>query len=165
MTADPGPDPRPPPGVAPRVDFVPAPSLAYYRYLYNTVGADWLWWTRRAMDDATLAAIIGDPAVEVYVLSVDGEPAGYGELDRRDPRDVELAYFGLMPAQVGRGLGRYFLAWMVRRAWQPQPRRLWLNTCDMDHPRALDLYRRAGFQVYRRENRVIDDPRLAGLFD
>ena len=31
------------------------PSVAFYRFLYNTVGRDWLWWARRAMSDEALA--------------------------------------------------------------------------------------------------------------
>jgi hypothetical protein len=44
--------------------------------------------------DEQLAAIIQDPANELYVLHVDGAPAGMAELDRRRPDEIELAYFG-----------------------------------------------------------------------
>ena len=81
------------------------PTVSYYRYLYNTVGEPWLWWERRLLSDAELERIILDPLVEIYVLYVDGVPAGYAELDRRKEEDVELAYFGLIPQFIGRKLG------------------------------------------------------------
>ena len=53
-----------------------APSVPFYRYLYNTVGADYLWWLRRTMPDEELAALLRDQAVALYTLYAKGEPAG-----------------------------------------------------------------------------------------
>lgn len=139
------------------------PTVSFYRYLYDTVGEPWLWYERRAFDDATLAAIIQDPKVEIYVLYVGGVPAGYGELDRRTGSEIELAYFGLMPEFIGKGLGRYFLTWIVDAAWRYEPERLWVHSCNFDHPEALRAYQRAGFVPYGQEALIIDDPRLSGL--
>jgi GNAT superfamily N-acetyltransferase len=90
---------------------------------------------------------------------VGGVPAGYAELDCRHSGEIELAYFGLIPEFIGRGLGAYFLAWAVDRAWQREPRRLWVHTCSLDHPRALATYRAIGFAEYARESVRIADPR------
>ena len=60
---------RPPaetaPGLPPgyQVVRVDAPSVPFYRYLYNTVGADYLWWLRRATPDDDLAVLLRDPMV------------------------------------------------------------------------------------------------------
>jgi GNAT superfamily N-acetyltransferase len=105
---------------------------------------------RRWLSDAELAAILNDQRVEVNVLWAEGVPAGYAELDRRAPPDIELAYFGLMPEFIGQGLGTYLLDWAIHHAWRARPRRLWLHTCDLDHPRALDFYQQLGFRIYDR---------------
>ncbi|WP_162906540.1 GNAT family N-acetyltransferase [Algihabitans albus] len=139
------------------------PTVAFYRFLYNTVGAPWLWWERRALDDATLAEIVQDDKVEIYVLYVDGQPVGYAELDRRKKNEIELAYFGLMPEFVGQRLGPYLLSSAIDIAWSYEPLRLWVNTNTLDHPKALPLYQRMGFVPYAQERKVIDDPRLSGL--
>jgi len=136
-----------------------SPTVAFYRFLYNNVGARWLWYERRTMDDGTLEAIIQNPEVEIYVLHVHGVPAGFGELDLRKKPDIELAYFGLMPEFIGRGLGRYLLRWTVDQAWTSHPKRLWVKNSNFAHPRALGLYQRMGFVPYRQKTTVIDDPR------
>ena len=133
------------------VERAERPPVAFYRYLYDAVGADWDWYVRRRLSDDALAAIIHDDAVEVYVLHVRGVPAGYAEFDRRIEDEVEIAYFGLMPDYVGRGLGPALLGWALETAWSYGPRRVWLHTCSLDHPKALAVYRRAGFTVYDRE--------------
>ncbi len=140
------------------------PPVSFYRYLYDTIGEEWLWYERRQLDDEALAAIIHDEQVEIYVLYVGGVPAGYSELDRRAPADIELAYFGLMPEFIGRGLGLYFLRWSVDQAWTYEPDRLWVHTCTEDHPNALATYQRCGFVPYKQETVEFEDPRLSGLF-
>ena len=136
------------------------PPLSFYRYLYNQVGEPWLWYERRAMDDETLRAIIHDPAVSIHVLYFDGVPAGYVELDSRVNHEIELAYFGLLPEFIGRRLGPWFLNWTLDSAWNRNPSRIWVNTCNLDHPKALLCYQRAGFEPYRQEFIQIRDPRL-----
>lgn len=139
------------------------PTLHFYRYLYNAVGENWMWWERRAMGDDALAEIIRDPLVEVYVLYAQGVPAGFAELDRRKDDEIELAYFGLVPEFIGSGLGRYFMTWTVDAAWHHEPERLWVHTCNFDHPAALSVYQRAGFVPYDQAVNVIDDPRAKGI--
>jgi uncharacterized protein (DUF924 family) len=135
------------------------PSVSFYRWLYAAVGDPWLWTDRKKLDDAALAAVIQDPAVEVHVLYVGGVPAGYAELDARARPDIELAYFGLIPEFIGSGLGRYLVDWAARRAWALAPRRFWVHTQTLDHPRALATYEGAGFRAYRSETISVDDPR------
>ena len=140
------------------------PTASFYRYLYNTVGNDWLWYERRVWDDETLLKTIHDPMVEIYVLYVRGVPAGYVELDRRTPPEIELAYFGLIPDFIGMGIGKYFLRWGIDQAWSYNPSRLWVHTCTEDHVNALPTYQKAGFNVYGQETIEIDNPMSRGLF-
>lgn len=132
------------------------PTVSFYRYLYDTVGADWNWFVRRRLSDEALAAIIHDESVEVFVLYARGVPAGYVELDRRVEGEVEIAYLGLIPEYIGLGFGAFLLDWGLGRAWRYGPRRVWLHTCTFDHSRALGVYRRAGLMAYRRE--VVHEP-------
>ncbi len=139
------------------------PGPEFYRYLYDRVGEAWLWYERRALSDQALAAIVNDERVEIYVLYIDGVPAGFFELDRREEPDIELAYFGLLPEFIGRRLGPYLLSSAIDLAWTYEPKRLLVNTNTLDHPKALPLYQRFGFVPYKREDTTIPDPRLLGL--
>jgi len=135
------------------VVHVPKPTTRYYRYLYDSIGGAYHWSSRKKLSDAELSAILHDPRVEVHVLTVEGEPAGLAELDRRIPDDIEIVQFGLMPEFIGQGLGKYFLSWAVQRAWSYKPRRLWLHTCTLDHPNALPNYIKGGFTVFKEETK------------
>jgi GNAT superfamily N-acetyltransferase len=115
------------------------------------------------MPEAELLATIHDPSVEVYALARDGRDEGLLELDRREPPDIELAFFGLTTALVGQGAGRWLMAQALELAWRHRPRRFWVHTCTFDHPAALGFYQRSGFRAYRRAVEIADDPRFLGL--
>lgn len=136
------------------------PTVALYRYLYNSVGGRWLWYERRNMDDDSLRALIEHPQIEIYVLYVEDTEAGYFELDCRAKGEIELAYFGLMPQFIGQGLGPYLLDRALASAWSKRPRRVWVHTCNFDHPRARVLYEHAGFVAYKQETVLINNPRM-----
>jgi GNAT superfamily N-acetyltransferase len=152
----------PEPGSLVRLDRC---SVKFYRYLYDTVGSDYVWWLRRTLSDAALESILRDPGVSIHVLYAGGEPAGFFELDRRGRPVINLSYFGLLPHAIGRGLGRAFLDAAVQAAWaaSPQVRAVTVNTCTADHPRALPGYLRAGFQPVRRMDEIWEVPARLGL--
>ena len=131
------------------------PPIHFYRYLYETVGRSHTWVERRRMSDEALAAIIHDDNVETYVLYCDGAPAGYFELDFRKLPEASLAYFGLIPDFIGRGLGQYLLSAAIDTAWSKPISRLWVHTNTLDHPRALPLYQQMGFSPYAQERASI----------
>jgi GNAT superfamily N-acetyltransferase len=131
------------------------PPVHFYRYLYETVGRAYVWVERTRMSDETLAAIVQHENVELYVLYCEGAPAGYAELDFRKMPDVELAYFGLIPDFIGRGLGGFLLATAIDIAWTKPIERFWVHTNTLDHPRALPLYQQMGFVPYAQEKSEI----------
>src|SRR3569623_1278035 len=85
------------------------PSTHFYRYLYDTIGAEYYWVDRKRLSLDALAAVIQDPLNRLFVLYIDGSPAGMAELDLRKERTANISYFGLMPEAIGRGLGYFFL--------------------------------------------------------
>jgi GNAT superfamily N-acetyltransferase len=143
--------PVPAPRAGLSVLYVRSPAVPDYRALYDAVGTDYHWLSRRKMPDESLAALLGHPQNELHVLHVDGTPAGFAELDRRQPDEIELVQFGLLPDFLGQGLGKWFLRWTIDRAWSYAPRRFWLHTCSLDHPAALPNYLKAGFVLCKQE--------------
>jgi GNAT superfamily N-acetyltransferase len=138
------------------------PTIAFYRFLYNTVGETWLWTDRRRMSDEQLIAQVDHPEVELSVLYTGGQPSGFVELDRRPKPDINFAYFGLLNEFIGRGLGKYLLNWAVDQAWSYGPEKLTVDTCTLDHPRAIGEYQRAGFRPVKQVQKRMLDPRLEG---
>jgi GNAT superfamily N-acetyltransferase len=132
------------------------PPVHFYRYLYETVGQEYDWVERRVLGDEALAAEINVDGVAIYVAYVGGVPAGYFELDARQNNDVWLAYFGITGDFIGTGLGKWLLHEAIATAWLDKPDSVRLETCTLDHPRALPLYQKMGFVAYERKDKVIE---------
>ncbi|MEZ5559066.1 MAG: GNAT family N-acetyltransferase [Pseudomonadales bacterium] len=140
--------PAKPARVAYQLMQVEDPTPEYNRYLYATVGADWVWQDRLGWSRARWQESLSRPGHETWVAYVRGAPAGYFELEPDDPGSVEIVYFGLQPPYIGSGLGGALLSDAVARAWQIGARRVWLHTCSLDHPAALPNYLARGFRQY-----------------
>ena len=143
-----GPPLQPPDGVG--IVRVLEPTVAFWRFLYETVGEPWLWTEQSLEDDAAILARIRRSGCDLRVLWRHGQPAGFAELHLADG-EAELVFFGILPDFVGQGLGRYLLDWTVRHAFAKGAARLWLHTCDLDHPAALANYEARGFEAFDRE--------------
>ena len=139
------------------------PTLDDYRALFRKIGAPWLWFSRLAMADAELEAIITDPGVELLEVAAVEAVVGMLELDFRTAGECEIAFIGLVPSLTGEGHGRWLIAEAVHRAWREGVTRVHVHTCSLDHPAALAAYRRAGFVPYKRAIERFADPRLAGI--
>ena len=148
----------PPPQPRGKVALLKAqkPSAHFYRYLYDTIGDDYYWVDRKKIGDEALTAVIQDPLNQLFVLYAEGCPAGMAELDYRRMGEANISYFGLMPEAIGRRLSVFFLYHTVMNAWAEGIKRLTVNTCTLDHPRALPLYQRLGFVPYSREERFVE---------
>lgn len=158
--------PRPAPIPAAPLRLTPwkQPDLDAYRTLFRRVGMPWLWFSRLVMPDSELAAIVHDPAVEIYAVNDPrGTEVGLLELDFRSLPDCELSFFGLVPELNGKGLGRWLMAQAKSLAWRKGVDRFWVHTCTLDSPAALGFYMKSGFTPYGREVETFADPRLAGI--
>jgi GNAT superfamily N-acetyltransferase len=139
------------------------PDLDKYRTLFRRVGEPWLWFSRLVMPDEEVTAIIGDSRVQVFaVADAAGIEVGMLELDFRAAGECELAYFGLVPELAGQGHGRWLMTQALALAWAPGVERVWVHTCTLDHPSALNFYRAQGFVPFARAVETFPDPRLTG---
>jgi GNAT superfamily N-acetyltransferase len=123
------------------------PDGATNRWFYEHVGRDHQWTDHAGRSDTEWQAWA--EGVETWVVTVDGENAGYYELHPTGD-DVEIAYFGLLPHARGQGLGGYLLTHALRRAFALAPR-VWVHTCTLDGPHALPNYKARGLAPYKTE--------------
>lgn len=133
------------------------PQALFYRTLYHGVGGSLTWTGRKLLTDSQLQVAINSKNINIYVLYVKDEPAGYIEFTLNpQTKEVELDYFGLMPKFYGNKLGPYLLNTGIQEIFKEwNPSRLWLHTCDLDHPEALNVYHKSGFQDYKTQTEEV----------
>jgi len=141
-----------------RVERARRCPVSFYRFLYREVGRLYHWVDRLSWSDEQVRAHLDQEALSLWVLHVEGSPAGFFELLRQGDGSVEIAYFGLLPEFHGRGLGKHLLTEAVERAWTERPSRVWLHTCTLDDPAALPNYTARGFEAFKQETYLATVP-------
>lgn len=145
--------PFPPQPAGPLTSLIRAehPPVDYFRYLYDHVGRDFEWTDRHHDDPGELRAFLHDRDVALFSMLYEGWPAGFFLLDWREEGVCDLAYFGISSEVLGRGYGKWLLGEAVRIGWDREGvEKMTVNTCSLDHPRALPLYQRMGFEPVSR---------------
>jgi GNAT superfamily N-acetyltransferase len=126
------------------------PQWRLNRFLYQLVGERWHWVDKLPWTDEEWHAYA--QWVRTFVALYGGNIAGYYELLRYDEqRSVQISYFGLAPEFIGRGLGAALLTHALEQAWAWDAARVWVHTCDRDHPAALSTYEARGMKRYKTE--------------
>jgi GNAT superfamily N-acetyltransferase len=128
----------------------------YNRFLYALVGHAWHWTDKLSWTDAQWEEYVHNINLRTWVAYHRGTPAGYYELQSQEEGSVEIAYFGLEPDFIGKGYGGYLLSHAILSAWSmPETKRVWVHTCSLDHPSALQNYQARGLKIYKEliENR------------
>lgn len=139
------------PKPTPVIERVEDCSPELFRFLYSEVGRAFRWTDRLTWSDETIRRHLDNPAVSIWLMSWEANPAGYFELREHADDSVEIAYFGLLPNFIGRGWGKYLLTRAAQAAWALKPQWIWLHTCTLDHPAALPNYVKRGFRRVREE--------------
>jgi GNAT superfamily N-acetyltransferase len=128
----------------------------FNRDLYFRVGEQWDWVDKRPWTDDQWKGYAMAPELQTFAGYYDDVLTGYYELRRDKEGGIEIAYFGLLPEWIGRGLGGALLTSAIEVAWrmEPKPSRVWVHTCNRDHPQALANYQARGMVVYKVEQEL-----------
>jgi len=134
-----------------RLARVPRPSVPLVQRLYRDIGGNYHWADRWAWSAAEWRAWVERPGYGVWVLTYDGDVAGFFELRWDESGACEIELFGLVARYHGRGFGKHLLTAAADVAFAVGTTRLWLHTCTLDDEAALPNYRKRGFTPVRTE--------------
>ena len=93
----------------------------FNRDLYLHVGDQWDWIDKRSWADDQWKEYATAPELRTFAAYYDDALAGYYELLPHKESGIEIAYFGLLPEWIGRGLGGALLTSAIEEAWSMEP--------------------------------------------
>ncbi len=131
-------------------------SVELFRSLYVEVGRNYHWIDRLPWTDQQIADHLKQPEISLWLMTYDGETAGYFELRKCEDGSTEIAYFGLLPQFIGRGLGKQLLTCATEQGWIDGANRVWLHTCTLDDPAAMPNYLKRGFKPFKTETYEVE---------
>ncbi len=119
------------------------------KFFYKQVGKKHQWTDRLIWQDKNWIDYISNKSVETYILQTKDNLIGYFELIKEDG-NCELAYLGILEEYIGKGLGGYLLSEALKIGLK-KSKRVWVHTCSLDHPNAIENYKLRGMKIFKTE--------------
>ncbi|NDV88756.1 GNAT family N-acetyltransferase [Aurantimonas aggregata] len=130
------------------VEEVPLMPLPRYRALYRAVG-EAHHWTSRLLSDEALRREIHGPAIRIFVATSGAATIGWFEIETRPAiGEARIVHLGVMPEFRGRGLAGFLLSQAIQAGFSEGISCVSIETNTLDHPAALPLYLKHGFQPF-----------------
>ncbi len=132
------------------------PQYQLNRFLYHFIGDAWDWGDLDDYNDEQWRARVEDKHLRTWIAYYRGSIAGYYELYQPDDKNTEIKYFGLSQDYIGKGFGGALLSQAITSAWAWHgTKRVWVHTCTLDHPTALNNYLSRGMTVYKEQTQLL----------
>ena len=135
------------------IDLVKTIDFQINKFFYKNIGKKHRWSDRLIWSNDDWIKYVTNLKVETYIFKVEEDLAGYFELIiHDDPKEIEIAYFGLLEEYHNRKLGGYLLSEAIKKCFLKEKiNRVWVHTCTLDHENALKNYLARGMKIYKKE--------------
>ena len=119
------------------------------KFFYKQIGKKHEWIDRLIWQDKNWMDYTSDKNLKTFVLQNNNDLVGYFELIFNG-NDCEIAYFGILEEYIGKGYGGFLLSEALRIGFK-NAKRIWVHTCSLDHPNAIENYKSRGMKIFKTE--------------
>ena len=122
------------------------------KFFYKNVGKKHQWVDRLIWTETQWIDYVSSKNVKTYIFKNKDNLAGFFELiSHIEKKEIEIAYFGLLEEFQNKKLGSYLLSEAIKKSFLNDINRVWLHTCSLDHPNALNNYIARGMKIFKTE--------------
>ena len=119
------------------------------KFFYKQIGKRHQWVDRLIWQDNDWLKYISNENLRTYILKKENDLVGYFELIFNN-NDCEIAYFGILEEFIGKGYGGFLLSEALKIGFK-RAKRIWVHTCSLDHPNAIENYKSRGMKIFKTE--------------
>ena len=119
------------------------------KFFYKQIGKRHQWVDRLIWQDKDWLKYISNENLRTYILKKENDLVGYFELIFNN-NDCEIAYFGILEEFIGKGYGGFLLSEALKIGFK-RANRIWVHTCSLDHPNAIENYKSRGMKIFKTE--------------
>ena len=119
------------------------------KFFYKQIGKQHQWVDRLIWQDKNWIDYVSKKNLKTYILKQNNDYVGYFELIF-DKNICEIAYFGISKEYIGKGYGGFLLSEALKIGFK-NANRIWVHTCSLDHPNAIENYKSRGMKVFKTE--------------
>ena len=124
-------------------------NFALNKFFYKQIGKKHEWVDRLIWQDKNWMDYVSNKKLKTIILRKENNIVGYFEL-LFDNNECEIAYLGILEEYIGKGYGGFLLSEAIRLGFA-NSRRIWVHTCSLDHPNALENYKSRGMKIFKTE--------------
>ena len=126
------------------------------KFFYKNVGKKHQWVDRLVWSETQWIDYVSSKNVKTYIFKYNKDLAGFFELiSHTENKETEIAYFGLLEEFQNKKLGSYLLSEAIKKSFLNDINRVWLHTCSLDHPNALNNYIARGMKIFKTETVIV----------
>ena len=119
------------------------------KFFYKQIGKRHQWVDRLIWQDKDWLKYISNENLRTYIFKRENDLVGYFELVFNN-NDCEIAYFGILEEFIGKGYGGFLLSEALKIGFKSASR-IWVHTCSLDHPNAIENYKSRGMKIFKTE--------------
>ena len=119
------------------------------KFFYKQIGKRHQWIDRLIWQDKDWLKYISNENLRTYIFKRENDLVGYFELIFNN-NDCEIAYFGILEEFIGKGYGGFLLSEALKIGFK-KANRIWVHTCSLDHPNAIENYKSRGMKIFKTE--------------
>ena len=119
------------------------------KFFYKQIGKRHQWVDRLIWQDKDWLKYISNENLRTYIFKIENDLVGYFELIFNN-NDCEIAYFGILEEFIGKGYGGFLLSEALKIGLK-RANRIWVHTCSLDHPNAIENYKSRGMKIFKTE--------------
>ena len=119
------------------------------KFFYKQIGKRHQWVDRLIWQDKDWIKYISNENLRTYIFKRENDLVGYFELIFNN-NDCEIAYFGILEEFIGKGYGGFLLSEALKIGFK-RANRIWVHTCSLDHPNAIENYKSRGMKIFKTE--------------
>ena len=119
------------------------------KFFYKQIGKKHQWVDRLIWQDKNWIEYVSNKNLKTFILQKNNDFVGYFEL-LFNKYECEIAYFGILEEFIGNGYGGFLLSEAIRIGFK-NANRIWVHTCSLDHPNAIENYKSRGMKVFKTE--------------
>ncbi len=122
------------------------------KFFYKQIGKNYQWIDRLVWTNSDWIKYVSNKNLKTFVLKKDSNLVGFFELIlNKEVNESEIAYLGILEEYFNKGCGGYLLSEAIRKSFENGAKRVWVHTCSLDHPHAIENYKSRGMKIFKTE--------------
>ena len=135
-----------------KIELLESNNFELNKFFYKQIGKKYQWIDRLTWKNSDWIKYVSNKKLKTFILKKNKDLVGYFELILKvEVNESEIAYLGILEEYFHKGCGGYLLSEAIINSFKLGVKRVWVHTCSLDHPNAIENYKSRGMSIFKTE--------------